>query len=398
MTIDFGPAATQPELDALGDHLSHAFGFPPKDYVAWFERAKPENVRVVRHGARVVAGLLEIPMGQFFGGRSVSTMGVAGVGVAPAERGRNIAARMMIAMLREAKARGFALSTLYPASLTLYRRAGYERAGARFVVTLDPRSVELPRVPAVTIAEVEPPPFLPPDEIVALYTKLARRSHGFLDRGPYVWSRVTTPRGLSPKLFTVSHDGVLEGYLAVAHVGGSMDPSKVTVTDLAATTPRAANAILRMLVEYRSLAGSVQWGGGPSDLFMSLLPERHGSVELESSWMIRVLDVARAMEARGWPAEGRGTILFELTDASMPENSGRYAVTLAGGRARVAVDGSAGQDARVTLTERGLAALYTGYVAPHVLAELGWLEADEEGIARLEAWFAGPLPTLRDHF
>jgi hypothetical protein len=35
------------------------------------------------------------------------------------------------------------------------------------------------------------------------------------------------------------------------------------------------------------------------------------------------------------------------------------------------------------VTERGLAALYSGHASATTLAELGWLEADEDACARL---------------
>jgi predicted acetyltransferase len=404
--IDYGLPANDGERDALGDLLAHAFGFPVADAGGWFERAKHENIRVVRHGGAVAAGLLEVPMGQFFGGRSVPTMGVAGVGVAPDHRGQGLGAAMMVAMLREAKTRGFALSTLYPASVTLYRRAGYERAGARFEVKLDPTTCTIDRASGVVISEIQGIP----DEVVALYGAFARHRPGFLDRGPYLWSRVDRPRNMSPKIFAVRANakeanatGVLEGYVAIAHTASSgTRPTTVTVTDLAATTARAAQAILRLLVEYRSLAGTVSWGGPPSDPFMNLLPERHFKVELDGYFMVRIVDVARALSERGFPASARGAVVFELADASMPESSGRYDVVVEGGRAKVG-EPAHGASARAgvpvaALSERALAALYTGHVSPRDLQALGWLDAGEEALDRLATWFAGPLPSMRDHF
>ncbi len=180
-------------------------------------------------------------MAQWFGGRSIPTMGVAGVAVAPEERGRGVGTRLMVEMLRGARARGFSLGALYPASVTLYRRAGYERAGARFAIELDPRHCEVPRVPEVTIAEVVG---TPPD-VRALYDETARVHPGFLDRGPYVWGRVVRPRGKVTKTFTASHEGKLEGYVVFAHTTGGHDTT-IDVRDLAATSARAARAILRL--------------------------------------------------------------------------------------------------------------------------------------------------------
>ena len=79
--------ATTDDLAPLGALLAHAFGFPPEDAAAWFERAGSENVLAYREEAGVAGGLLLVPMGQFFGGRSVPMMGVAGVGIAPERRG-----------------------------------------------------------------------------------------------------------------------------------------------------------------------------------------------------------------------------------------------------------------------------------------------------------------------
>ncbi len=389
--LQFSANLQESSLDVLGDVLSHAFGFPREDARTWFERAGVENVRALERGGRVCGGLLEIPMGQFFGGRSVSTMGVAGVGIVPEERGRGVATHLMLSMLREARARGFALSTLYPATVSLYRKAGYERAGARFSVSLDPRTLEIARVPEMTLREVSGTP----EDVMALYVATARRSPGYLDRGPYVWSRVAKPRGLVTKTFTASHGDSLEGYVVLSHTMHD-GASSVSVIDIAAASSRAARALLRLLAEYRSLATLVKWHGGPSDLITNLLPERHTKVEIVDYFMVRVVDVSRALSLRGWPRGTSGTLTLELDDASLPENSGTFAVTLEDGRAHVAAGSANGP--RIKTTERGLAALYTGYGQAHVLAEAGWLEASEEAQAMLDAWFGGPLPTMRDMF
>ena len=389
-------AASEATIDALGDVLSHAFGFPREDARSWFERAGIENVRMLERGGRLCGGLIEIPMAQFFGGRSVTTMGVAGVGVAPEERGHGVATRLMVSMLREARARGFALSTLYPASVTLYRRAGYERAGARFSVSFDPRACAIERVPEMTVREV----IGTPEDVVGLYAATARRSPGYLDRGPYVWSRVSKPRGLVTKTFTVSHGETLEGYVVLSHTMQDGIATTIGITDIAATTARGARALLRLICEYRSLATVVKWHGGPSDLFTNLLPERHCEIRLVDYFMVRVVDVARALSSRGWPRGASGSITIELDDASMPENGGVYALTLENGSMRV-VSGEGegeGKRPRVRITERGLAALYTGYAQAHVLADAGWLEADDDARAALDGWFGGPLPTMRDMF
>jgi predicted acetyltransferase len=389
--FQFVPALAS-DCESLAAILGHAFGFPVEEAKPWFERAGLANIRTLKRHGVLRGGLIEVPMGQWFGGRSVPTMGVAGVGIVPEERGRGVATVLMLSMLREARARGFALSTLYPASVTLYRRVGYERAGARFSISFDPRTCEVPRVPEMSLAEVTGTP----DDLMALYTETARHCAGYLDRGPYVWSRVSKPRGLVTKTFTVSHAGSLEGYVVLAHTMAEA-ASSVVVTDLVATSARAARAILRMLVEYRSIADRVKWHGGPSDLFTNLLPERHVEVAVTDHFMVRVVDVERALSSRGWPRLASGSLIVEVDDRSMPENSGHYTVTVDGGSAKVA-RGEAPGAPRAVISEHGLAALYTGHAQAHLLTTAGWLEAGDDAKEVLDAWFGGPYPTMRDFF
>jgi predicted N-acetyltransferase YhbS len=60
-------------------------------------------------------------MRQWWCGRAVPMAGVGGVTVAPEDRGRSVARRLMAALLDEVAARGYPLSALYPATMPLYR-------------------------------------------------------------------------------------------------------------------------------------------------------------------------------------------------------------------------------------------------------------------------------------
>ena len=65
-------------------------------------------------------------MRQWWCGRAVPMAGVASVKVAPEDRGRGLARRLMTALLDEIAARGYPLSALYPATMPLYRSLGWE--------------------------------------------------------------------------------------------------------------------------------------------------------------------------------------------------------------------------------------------------------------------------------
>ena len=69
---DYGPlSGDAEELRVISDLLGWSFAFPPPDAEPWLRRGGLENVRVLRRRGMPVASLMVIPMGQFFGGRSV---------------------------------------------------------------------------------------------------------------------------------------------------------------------------------------------------------------------------------------------------------------------------------------------------------------------------------------
>ena len=113
-TLAIATDGDRPQLAAL---LAHAFAFPVADTDTWYARAGRDNVLAYRDGPSLLGGLITIPMGQFFGGRSVPMTGLAGVGVAPEHRGGGTGAAMMAATLRLVRARGAAISALFPSTV-----------------------------------------------------------------------------------------------------------------------------------------------------------------------------------------------------------------------------------------------------------------------------------------
>ncbi len=117
-------AKAERDVPSLSRMIALAFGGPVESVKEWLTKAGLHEVRLLREGSVDVACALRVPMGQFFGGRSVAMMGVAGLAVAPEARGRGLATRVMQEFLREAREEGVPISALYLATLPLYRRGG----------------------------------------------------------------------------------------------------------------------------------------------------------------------------------------------------------------------------------------------------------------------------------
>ena len=241
------------DLPAVSHVIGTAFNFDPAAVPEWCAQVGHDNVRVMREGRDVQGALLLIPMGQFFGGRSVPMMGVAGVGIAVASRGRGVGTALMAATARELYDRGVAISTLYPATETLYRRAGWAQAGTRFRVRVPIGN--LPRE-GRSLAVRD---FTEPDRaaVEALYAERACNLDGWLDRGAYVWKRVFQPREGRARGYVVEGDRRPEGYVAFYSGPYVERRNEIVVTDMMAATALARDRILALLADHTSLSTHV---------------------------------------------------------------------------------------------------------------------------------------------
>ena len=109
--------------------LQESFGQDELPWSTWMERLGHENLRVVTEDGAIRGGLGFYRFGQFWGGRSVPMIGLAGVGVSPAARGRGLARRFLVETLEQARSEGIPLAALYASSLAVYRSVGFEAAG-----------------------------------------------------------------------------------------------------------------------------------------------------------------------------------------------------------------------------------------------------------------------------
>src|SRR5262249_49350498 len=112
-------------------------------------------------------------------------------------------------------------------------------------------------------------------------------------------------------------------------------------------------------------------------------------------WMLRLVDAAGAVAARGWSPYLGGSVDLELVDQECPWNAGSFRLVLDSGQGRLEPGGPGG----LRLTPRGLALWDAGAATPRPLRRAGLLDrADADGEALLQVATAGPLPQLLDYF
>ncbi|MBC7772334.1 MAG: GNAT family N-acetyltransferase [Pyrinomonadaceae bacterium] len=407
--FDYIPIATDEHAAQYVRILAHSFGRAESDSALWVERFDRANCRVLVENDKAVAGLIIIRMGQFFGGRSVPKIGVAAVGTAPEARGRGVATELMRRFVLETHAEGIPIAGLYPATQKLYRGVGFEQSGHKFDLRMPLGSV------GIKDFELNVRPFEDADKprIYAFYTREARQIDGHLDRAPINWDRIERPppSRIDPaRAFVVESDGSgiskrgdIEGYVFLTQV---MPPipnrgkHEIHVHDMIAATPRASRRLWSFLAGYATLAPEMQWYTGPAHPMLAMLPEQPFRMTNQMHWMTRIIDVPRALEARGYLAGLSCVLRLQISDPLVPGNSGAFVMEVREGHAVVSRDRGLGSRAATTLsaTINGLAALFTGYLSPAALRSIGMIEGEEDALRTATAIFAGPTPWMPDMY
>jgi predicted acetyltransferase len=361
-----------------------------------FLRWDPERLVGAFEGGRLVAMSGAIGFGQFFGGRRVPMGGLSAVAVTPDRRGAGVARRVVAACLPDMRQRGEVISSLYPATTSLYRSLGWEVAGAVAWRTVVPaRLAGIPRPEGVSMRPADAGDHA---AVHACYARLARETSGLLDRHEGWWGlRESRAQGASTWL-AVNEAGDVEGYLVYRRRDGSLGPGgpfRLAVDDFVWTTRDAGRALWRLIASWSTQVERVSYMAGVEDPSALILPEQVSETLAELRWMTRVVDAPGAVAARGFPTGLEVEVPLELRDDLLPDNAGPWRLRVAGGRGCLERGGPGGP----VLDAGAFSALYTGFAGSALLARTGRLAGGSaEQRAALDAAFAGPTPALLDQF
>jgi predicted acetyltransferase len=403
----------QAETDAAihARAIAEAFATQEADIEKWVVKLGPENIRVMEHEGAYAGTCVMLPMGQFFGGRSVRMCGIAGVAVLPQFRGKGVGQQMMQAVVREMAASGVSLSTLYPSTIDLYRRTGYELAGVwgELEMSFD----QLPPVagspnahPGPSSLRVRPVELADHERIARWYrAEIAPTRPGHLDRGKYIWDRVFHPRGAATYSYLFEDESSqIRGFVSLQqeapdHLEGWQ---RITVTGMDAADAEAWGSVLAHLRSYASMGRQLLLPVGPGHPILLQFRQQRWKHQIREAWMTRILNLRSALESRGYAPQINGNLLLQVTDSLLEQNQGVFELRVENGVAQCQqldpTPTEIDQDRLIRLDIGHLAPLYTGYMSAEQLAQTGGIVATAAALQLASALFQGSLPSCPEMF
>ncbi|MEP6666851.1 MAG: GNAT family N-acetyltransferase [Nocardioidaceae bacterium] len=374
------------------DIRSRAFGALPESARPGWEsdaRAAVDARRVlgVYDGSLLVGRAMIWPFRQFWGGRDLAMAGIAGVVVAPEHRGRGVGTALMTGVIERGRELGFPPSVLYPATVPVYRKRGWEIAGVQPRVTIQTRLLRELRGGDVTVREATPAD--------------AEQMLGIM-RGHYASGRACGPRDYAVEEFAKElEDTSIFGYLAadgfVVYGWEGKGSHDVVVYQLVAARPETARALWAIVGSSSSVAERVHAYLAPDDPIHQLLGECVREESKQNRWMLRLLDVASAMSGRGFTDGVDIDVPVVLEDDFVPANQVTGRLRVAKGTAELVEEKASETDA-VRLSANGVACLYAGMPMGTLITAGLASGGSEAHHSMLDAAFVGRPAYLLDYF
>lgn len=389
-SFEYKTLAHTEDAKRLGSILEQCFVMSAGDSEIFLSRIGLENFHVICQDGLIAGGLATLSMGLWLGGQSVPMVGIAGVGIAPEYRGSGAAIALMQHTIKQLHAQEKPISVLYPATQQLYRKAGYEQGGHYCIWEIPTQSIQIQKQPL----PLQPITNLNHEIFHDLYQQQAKLTHGYLDRNQAIWQGIIqSDTKETVYAYLIGSQEQPQGYIILTQ-HSQTDDAVIRIRDWVVLSEAAAQTFWAFLNKQRSQITKVFWKSSIIDSLTSILPEQTAKIRRQKRWMLRIVDIYKALQLRGYPLGIDTELHLAVEDDLLAANNGKFILSVANGRGEVTQGGKA----ELKLDIQGLASLYTGLFTPTNLKLAGKLEATETALFAATQIFTSPSPWMIDFF
>jgi predicted acetyltransferase len=341
-----------------------------------------ENTRAIVEEGRIVSMLQITPFRIWVGGREVTMGGIGGVATRSDRLGKGYAAALMADSVRRMREMGLWTSGLYPFSYAYYRKFGWELCAQTIVYE------GLKRDGIAVSGETDPVRLCPggerPDLLDTAYRNFARGHNCCVVRTRRMWAEALARSGEAYLIGDRRHP---TGYF-LADYKPAEGGVEMVVRELACSGDRAYGSFFKFLSRLPAQVDRFTVHASPGALLWKHFKEPFAcKTVLRPGLQFRVVDVRRALEARGFPEDVDGSAVFSVRDEFAPWNRGPWRMEISGGRCGIKKS-SAPPDFDCSI--QTFSELYSGFKPADGLAPAS--------AGFLTKAFSGRIPLIFDRF
>ncbi len=271
-----------------------------------------------------VGSYTQLELNLFLAGKTLPTLGIGSVAVAPHRRGQQIARRMLEHAVRQGRSRPASLTMLYPFQHGFYRRLGWAWTGQSYHYQVHTHHLPL----YSERGNIQPyNPAHHREALPALYGKAAIAHNGWLQRQPWQWEQILKTQA-GREIYCYVEAGELSGYVIFYFVA---TPKGITgvMREWVALTSAAYRGIVGFIAALRDQIQTLTWNTHATDPFPHLLKEPrrashppetfdfglvHPLGEIGSGFMWRIIDAPVALSQRVIQPVDPFSVTFQVED------------------------------------------------------------------------------------
>ena len=374
------------DLDQFNDLLRYAFQVTQKDLleIGWEnDEIRKSKFPILQHasvlgwfdGERLASQISIYPMNMNIHNKKYDIGLITGVATYPEYACQGLMSSLMKVCLREMKDRGQSISLLYPYSIPLYRKKGWELIADK--MTFQVKDFQLPKLKKMPgyVRRVNDDSAT----LKELHNKFAKKTHGCLLRNELAWEEYW--RWDSDDMTTAiyyNENDEPHGYLVYR-----LDNEIFYIKEMVYLNRQAWKGLWNYVSAHESMLTEVRGNNYTGTSISFWLPDSDIKETIRPYVMGRIIDVhAFIKDYQFIHIRRHEALTFEITDDVCEWNNTSFTVTLSPTHGPLI--GTVPTKNRIRLTIKCLTTLLLGYKRPHLLNQMGVISADEETLELLE--------------
>ncbi|MBN1903346.1 GNAT family N-acetyltransferase [Candidatus Sumerlaeota bacterium] len=384
------------ELEWAAELFNNAFRIGMEKARGWTSGLPLDETIAVVEKDRIASFVRMLKYRVWVGGSEMRMGGIGAVSTWADAQGHGFAGELMRRSVRIMRDRGDAVSALYPFSHRYYGKFGWASMGERIIYTEARQNDIIPHDEKSLVRRLKGEEDI--ELLDAAYREYAKRYNGMTIRPRERWVAILrSMQEQNGQIYLIIKDEKPIGYLHCEQILGKPGGHETVVRDFACVTQEAYRAMFGFLASLPTNVAKITAATPILPNLACYFKEPFITMKWALPFQYRVLDVERAVAARGYSPGAKGSLKIKIHDECGDWNTGAWEIEVEQGKGIARK--TTGRKADIEMTIQDFSKLYMGALDAASLAAHGVLEnISEKTLVKMNAFFHDHPAHLVDGF